>query len=403
MPRFWNFIQNEATPDAIELRIDGKIIDDEQAWLYEWFGIKASSPNKFRQELAEHSGKNITVWINSNGGSCAAAAGIYDALKNHNGEKTCKITRAVSAATVIAMACDKILMSPVGVFMVHNPWTGAEGDAGKFRRVANVLDVIKATIMNAYQAKTGKPREKIAQMMDAETWMSAQMAKNEGFVDDVLYADDPAAGIENSFMFSRASMQNESIADIMNFAEQNGEEGAPGQGGGNSKESILAEAKKLLTAAWQSFSSHEKNERVGEEQELSIKNSDDLKKNYPDIANQIAAEAIKNEQDRVSALDAMSDAANPIVQALIADAKNTGKSADDIKAAVEIAKKHAPAAPPKNDAADHFAKVFNDNAASGVNGVAGAAQDGDNDQKEYAVAVNLMVSAMNNTLNGGKK
>ena len=198
-------------------------------------------------------------------------------------------------------------------------------------------------------------------------------------------------------------MQNESIADIMNFAEQNGEEGAPGQGGGNSKESILAEAKKLLTAAWQSFSSHEKNESVGEEQELSIKNSDDLKKNYPDIANQIAAEAIKNEQDRVSALDAMSDAANPIVQALIADAKNAGKSADDIKAAVEIAKKHAPAAPPKNDAADHFAKVFNDNAASGVNGVAGAAQDGDNDQKEYAGAVNLMVSAMNNTLNGGKK
>ena len=71
--------------------------------------------------------------------------------------------------------------------MIHNPWTGVEGEANKLRKVASVLDVIKETIMNAYQAKTGKPREKIAQMMDAETWMDANKAVELGFADDILF------------------------------------------------------------------------------------------------------------------------------------------------------------------------------------------------------------------------
>lgn len=219
--KFWNFIKNDAAPDEdVELRITGEIIDDDWAWLYDWFDIPAASPNAFRQELKEHAGKNITVWIDSYGGSVMAGTGIYNALKEHKGKVTVKIDgKAMSAASVIAMAGDQILMSPGSLLMIHNPWTGVSGEAKDMRHTADVLDEVKEAIINAYQLKTKRSRNKISEMMDNETWMSARTAIAEGFADAMLYVENKEA--EPAAMnFNRLAFQNSLSVSMSKTLEQ---------------------------------------------------------------------------------------------------------------------------------------------------------------------------------------
>lgn len=217
--RFWNFIEND---EGAELRIEGEIISDDDAWLYEWFGIPASSPNAFKQELSNYKNQPITVWIDSWGGDVFAAAGIYNALKEHRGKVTVKVDgKAVSAASVIAMAGDEVLMSPVGIIMIHNPWSQAVGEAKDMRHAADVLDEVKETIINAYQSKTGLSRNKISKLMDEETWMSARKAVADGFADGILYANqEEQEPIQNAFSFSRLAIQNSASTAMKHFFEE---------------------------------------------------------------------------------------------------------------------------------------------------------------------------------------
>lgn len=220
---FWNFaVKNEGTPEEdVELRIDGEIVSDDDAWLYEYFGIKATSPNAFRTELEKYKGKPLSVWIDSWGGDTTAGAGIYNALKEHKGKITVKIDgKAVSAASIIAMAGEEIKISPVGIMMIHNPWTIAAGESKDMLQTATILDEVKEGIINAYQLKTKKSRNKIAEMMDNETWMSAKTAVKEGFADSMLYTEANTPPIENSFMFSRLAIQNSVSESTRRFIEQ---------------------------------------------------------------------------------------------------------------------------------------------------------------------------------------
>lgn len=206
--RFWNFIKNEENDQEVELRIEGEIVSDDDAWIYEWFGIPAATPNAFRKALAEHRGKNITVWIDSWGGDVFAAAGMYNALKEHKGRVTTKVDgKAVSAGSVIAMAGDELLMSPVSIMMIHNPWMRTIGEAKDMMHAADVLNEVKETILNAYEAKTGRTRAEISRMMDNETWMSAKTALAEGFADGILYTD-AAEPVQNAYMLSGLAIQN---------------------------------------------------------------------------------------------------------------------------------------------------------------------------------------------------
>lgn len=201
--KFWNFTNKSATetePESAELRIDGDIVDDEDRWFYEWWGDPATSPNAFREELKICTGKPLTVWIDSYGGSVFAAAGIYNALREHKGGVTVKIDgKAMSAATIIAMAGDKIFISPTAIMMIHNPLTYAAGYASDLRKAADVLDTVKEAIMNAYVIKAKRSRAKISELMDAETYMSAKTAIKEGFADEMLYSESEAKPVEMAF------------------------------------------------------------------------------------------------------------------------------------------------------------------------------------------------------------
>lgn len=180
MKKFWNFIQNEDTSET-ELLFNGPISEDT------WWGDEVT-PALFRDELAKVSG-NLTVWLNSPGGDVFAASQIYSMLKSHKGKVTVKIDGiAASAASVVAMAGEETLISPTGMLICHNPMTCAMGNKADMEKAIALLDEVKESIINAYAEKSHLSRNKIARLMDEETWMNAEKALQLGFVDGILFS-----------------------------------------------------------------------------------------------------------------------------------------------------------------------------------------------------------------------
>ena len=161
------------------LELNGTIAEES------WFDDDVT-PQLFKDELNAGSG-DITVWINSPGGDCVAAAQIYNMLSNYKGKVTVKIDGiAASAASVIAMAGDTVLVSPVSMLMIHNPATIAWGDHAEMQKAIDMLAEVKESIINAYVLKTGLSRPKLSHLMDAETWMDANKAVELGFADEIM-------------------------------------------------------------------------------------------------------------------------------------------------------------------------------------------------------------------------
>ena len=186
MKKFWNW-QNQTDKTNPEqtsrtLFLNGTIADES------WYDDDVT-PQLFKNDLYADSG-DVTVWLNSPGGDCVAAAQIYNMLKEYPGNVTIKIDGiAASAASLIAMAGDNILMSPVSMMMIHNPLTMAIGNADDMQKAAAMLDEVKESIINAYELKTGLSRAKLSHLMDDETWMNAVKAVELGFADGILYRD----------------------------------------------------------------------------------------------------------------------------------------------------------------------------------------------------------------------
>ena len=148
------------------------------------------TPALFRDDLNAGDG-DITVWINSPGGDCNAAAQIFNMLRDYKGHVTVKIDGiAASAASVVAMAGDTVLMSPVSMMMIHNPSTIAIGNTDDMQKAIEMLDAVKESIINAYRLKSGLSRNKISQMMDDESWFDANKAVELGFADGVIGRDE---------------------------------------------------------------------------------------------------------------------------------------------------------------------------------------------------------------------
>ena len=161
---------------------------------------------------------NITVWINSPGGDCVAAAQIYNMLMDYKGDVTVKIDGiAASAASVIAMAGTKVLVSPVSMLMIHNPMTAAFGNSEEMQRAIEMLSSVKDSIINAYEIKTGLSRAKLSRLMDAETWMDANKAVELGFADEIISRTDEIedmAAPTVSMLYSKANVVNSLMENI---------------------------------------------------------------------------------------------------------------------------------------------------------------------------------------------
>ena len=216
MKKFWNWksekaLNQETGEESIEriLTLNGTIAEES------WFDDDVT-PALFRDELNSGEG-DVTVWINSPGGDCIAAAQIYNMLSAYKGKVTVKIDGiAASAASVVAMAGDVVYMSPVSMMMIHNPATIAFGDHTEMQKAMDMLAEVKESIINAYVLKTGQSRAKLSHLMDAETWMDANKAVELGFADDILGRSDASDDEQPkaSMLFSRQAVNNTLINKV---------------------------------------------------------------------------------------------------------------------------------------------------------------------------------------------
>lgn len=193
MQKFWSWKNSDETSERV-LELNGTIAEES------WFDDDIT-PRMFREELMAGSGA-VTVWINSPGGDCVAASQIYTMLMDYKDEVTVKIDGiAASAASVIAMAGTKVLMSPTAMMMIHNPSTMAFGDHRDMQKAIDLLDEVKQSIINAYEIKTGLSRAVLSHLMEDETWMNAKKAIELGFADGMLENEKSEPSAE-AFIFS---------------------------------------------------------------------------------------------------------------------------------------------------------------------------------------------------------
>lgn len=292
--RFWNFVPGaDNTPP--ELVLYGDISSST------WWGDEIT-PKQFNDDLkALGDVSEIVVRINSGGGDVFAAFAIYTQLKDHKAHITVKIDGwAGSAATIIAMAGDVILIPAAGAFMVHDPAMGVYGyyRAGEFTKLAEELQVIKNCIVNAYALKTGKDKEEISAIMEAATWYDGETAVANGFCDELMFeevqteVENAAKIIVNSVSMDISGFRN-IPASLLNSR--------PTTGGGGCFSNIQTP-----------------NNQKEELQAMEIKTVDELKAAYPAFAKQIADDAAAAERKRIKDIE---ETALPGFDDIVQDAK----------------------------------------------------------------------------------
>lgn len=172
-----------------KINIKGPIIGNDDQWIYDWLELEATSPKMVLDTLPD-TNEDVEVLINSGGGDVYAGSEIYTTLREYSGKVTVKVVGvAASAASVIAMAGDKIQMSPTAQMMIHNVSTITAGDHADHDKMSEVLSSHDQSIASAYKLKTNKDLVDILNLMTEETWFSAEDAVENGFADEVMFQD----------------------------------------------------------------------------------------------------------------------------------------------------------------------------------------------------------------------
>ena len=206
MEKMWNITQK--AEGILELYIYGEVKGDGFNWWTEEVTKSETSANHFKEELAKY--PNITeirIYINSCGGSVFEGTAIYNQLRRHPARKVVTVDGfACSIASVIAMAGDEVIMPRNALMMVHNMAMGIYGNPAELRKAADDLDVINASGRNAYLAKAGDKLEesKLRDMMDKETWLTAEQCIELGLAD--RYADADADMSNAAEVVQRANL-----------------------------------------------------------------------------------------------------------------------------------------------------------------------------------------------------
>ena len=197
------------------INVNGDIICTDMKWIYDWLEYESCCPADVKNVIAELTDENeeLKVVINSPGGDVQAGQEIYSILKGIKNHVTVEVQSiAASAASMVAMAGDNVRMSPVSLLMIHNASTCASGDYRDMQHTADVLQTVNTAIMQAYIAKTGKTEDELKDMMDRETWLTANQCLENGFADEII-RDEKQSIITNA-MIGRLSVTDEMIAKV---------------------------------------------------------------------------------------------------------------------------------------------------------------------------------------------
>mgnify|MGYP000986543908 CR=1 FL=1 len=262
---------------AKKINIKGVIIPNDYKWIYDWFEIESTCPNDVNSQLEGLTSEELDVIINSGGGDVYSGSEIYTTIKDYKGNVTSKIVGiAASAASVIAMAGDKVMISPTAQIMIHNVSSAARGDYRVFEHESEVLKNYNKSIANAYILKSGMSQDELLDLMDKETWLNAQQAKEKKLVDEIMFDNDNklVASTSNSMI-----IPIEVINKLRNEFLVNG---------------IIRP----------SGLTNEGNSNKEEEQNMTL---EELKNKYPDLFNQAKQEGydegVKAENERIKSIE----------------------------------------------------------------------------------------------------
>ena len=352
MGEFWKF--KNSADDAAELLLYGEISDAS------WYGDEVT-PKKFADDLAACAGKDLTVRVNSPGGDVFAAQAIYNQLKAYTGKVTVKIDgMCASAATVIACAGETVIMPSNTIYMIHNPKSAMLGyyDAVQLGKVSDRLTTVKQTIVNVYMGRVGNALSEVQvkHKMDSEEWMTADKAKEYGFVDEIT----DEIHIENRWEDNLLIVNSvsckldrfENVEDLRAILPEKKKRSDTIMG--MTATEALAAIKNLLTGE------NKETQPQEAQQDKAVQNVEDAR-----------AAAVAQERARMAALDTLKNG-NPAVDNIIEAAKANGATAESVKPYVDAAANaHVAATDTKNEEKmlASIRAILQDSKASNADGV----------------------------------
>ena len=302
------------------VNIKGPIISSDEKWIYDWFGIEATCALDVQKVLKNANGEELEVIINSPGGYVDDGSEIYTLLKDYKGKTTGKIVGiAASAASVAAMGVDTLKISPTARIMIHNASGIIQGDYRDMEHGSDVLKECNKAISNAYMLKTGMKQEDLLNLMNRETFMNAQRAKELGFVDEIMFdTDNKLININDNFTL----LPNEVINKVRNLLDDKSQLSNLG---------IIKNNDPInrITTVVNATIDNKLNNQEGETMDLET-----LKNEHKEIYNQIVNDAISGERARIKEIENLAIPGN---EEIINKAKfETGISAQEV--AIEIIK-----------------------------------------------------------------
>lgn len=222
MDKFLNF--KKVSESETELYVYGDI--RKKDWIDEWLGTGKDLTEAFslKDALALVDTPNLTVRINSYGGSVSEGLAIYSLLSEFKGHvKTIVDGFACSAASVIFMAGAERVVPENGLLMIHNAWTEARGDSNAMKKVAEDLEKITQPSVNIYVSKTGLPEEKVKEMMDREEWITSKEAYELGFSTTQVKKDNTMQSLEADYVFNLVMKNKEMQSKIEELVKEKAE------------------------------------------------------------------------------------------------------------------------------------------------------------------------------------
>lgn len=387
MEKFWQ-VRNDVSGDA-EILIYGPIAAERS-----WFGDEAT-PQQFAQDLSGLGGRDVTVRINSGGGDVFAAHAIHNLLKSYKGRVTAVIDGlAASAATVVAVAADKIVMPSNSLMMIHDPAIGLSGyyPAAELTKLVDALATIKTSIVAAYRKRCKATDAEIETMMANETWMGAAECKEKGFADEII--GGVAAALNGNTLVINAISY-----DLNRFGNADAVKNKFKQ----------SEVRDMPSGKLEKFLNALGLQELVEDTQVAALGAGQSQANnaLPATAvdNAAAVEAaVAAERQRVLDLEALDDGQNAAITAIINEAKKSGKTVAEVKNYVEAVKNAAPAGAVTNAAQNVVAAMVADNKSSGVDGVTAnpATDEAAVSAAADAKALDKMAKVMDSKFGGAK-
>lgn len=375
--KFWQ-VKNEVNGNS-EILLYGQIAGESS-----WWGDEVT-PRSFAEDLESLNGKDVTVRINSGGGDVFAAHAIHNQLIAYKGKVTVVIDGlAASAATIIAVAGDRIIMPSNALFMIHNPAIGLSDYYGakELAQAVEALNAIKASIVAAYRKRCNVSAEELAAMMDAETWMGSAECLEKGFVDEINGSVTPVLNgnslIVNSVQFDTCKFKNQdALKSCINK---------------KTEEKTMSKLEEILNSLGLKV--------VDESQPTASAPAQNVVPQPAVDQEAIAKAAVEAERQRVADLEALDSGDNAAVTAIINQAKADGKTAADVQPYIDAVK----ALPPVQNAAQKVvADMIDDAKTSGAEGIgSGAIDEAALEKAADEKAMDNMVKVMNKKLGGAK-